>query len=244
MAGRSLLCWGWWKGLRPYYTLKLNACQRLIVGWNLEHCQYRQGQGPDRQGQGPEQEGGWISTHPETDPRGEDTLSEAKQTLKQRVFHAMREYLLIAFYLFVVFSLFAIYKSVILAEDHIDFAPQGLALINALALAKVVLVGQELHMADQFQDAPLIYPTMLKSFVYTLVLTCFKVVEGIAVSMFHGRSFQDSIAAFAGGSWKGLLSLMVLHCLSCLFPFWDSRSCGGCSVETGWWTHFFVPGIC
>jgi hypothetical protein len=232
-----LLCWGWWKGLRPYYTLKLNACQRLIVGWNLEHCQYRQGQGP-------EQEGGWISTHPETDPRGEDTLSEAKQTLKQRVFHAMREYLLIAFYLFVVFSLFAIYKSVILAEDHIDFAPQGLALINALALAKVVLVGQELHMADQFQDAPLIYPTMLKSFVYTLVLTCFKVVEGIAVSMFHGRSFQDSIAAFAGGSWKGLLSLMVLHCLSCLFPFWDSRSCGGCSVETGWWTHFFVPGIC
>jgi len=28
--------------------------------------------------------------------------------------------------------------------------------------------------------------------------------------MFHGRSFQDSIAVFAGGSWKGLLSLTVL----------------------------------
>jgi hypothetical protein len=195
-----LLSWGWWRGLRLYYTLKLNACQRLIVGWNLEYCQYRHGQGPG-------QEGGWIRAYPET---GEDTLSEAKRTLKQRVFYAMREYLLIAFYLFVVFSLFAIYKSVILAEDHIDFAPQGLALINALALAKVVLVGQELHMANQFQDAPLIYPTLLKSFVYTLVLTCFKIAEGIAVRMFHGRSFQDSIAVFAGGSWKGLLSLTVL----------------------------------
>jgi hypothetical protein len=117
----------------------------------------------------------------------------------------MREYLLIAFYLFVVFSLFAIYKSVILAEDHIDFAPQGLALINALALAKVVLVGQELHMADQFQDAPLIYPTLLKSSVYTLVLTCFKIAEGIAVRMFHGRSFQDSIAVF----WRILEGTLV-----------------------------------
>ena len=40
MACRNLFCWGWWRGLRPYYTLKLKACQRLIVGWNLEHCQY------------------------------------------------------------------------------------------------------------------------------------------------------------------------------------------------------------
>ena len=31
---------GWWRGLRPYYTLKLKACQRLIVGRNLEYCRY------------------------------------------------------------------------------------------------------------------------------------------------------------------------------------------------------------
>jgi hypothetical protein len=36
----------------PYYTLKLNACQRLIVGWNLEYCQYKQGQGPGKKGAG------------------------------------------------------------------------------------------------------------------------------------------------------------------------------------------------
>lgn len=52
---------------------------------------------------------------------------------------------MISFYLFVVFSLFAIYRSVILAEHHIDFVPHGLALINALALAKVILVAQELR---------------------------------------------------------------------------------------------------
>jgi hypothetical protein len=137
-------------------------------------------------------------------------MSEGKRTLKQRAFHGLREYLVISFYLFVVFSLFAIYKSVILAEHHIDFAPHGLALINALALAKVMLVAQELHLADQFRDAPLIYPTLLKSFAFTIVLACFKIAEEAAVGMFHGKSFHESIAVFAGGSWKGVLSLTVL----------------------------------
>jgi hypothetical protein len=138
-------------------------------------------------------------------------VSETKLTLKQRAFRGAREYLMISLYLFVVFGLFAIYKSVILAEQHIDFEPQGLALINALALGKVILVAQELHFAEQFRGAPLIYPTLLKSFAFTIVLACFKIVEEAVVGMLvHGKSFQDSIAVLAGGSWKGLLSLTVL----------------------------------
>ena len=67
-------------------------------------------------------------------------MKDAKRTLKQKAVHEVREYLVISLYLFVVFSLFVFYKSVILAEHHIDFALHGLALINALALAKVMLV--------------------------------------------------------------------------------------------------------
>jgi len=54
---------------------------------------------------------------------------------------------------------------------------------NALALAKVMLVAQELHLGDQFRDAPLIYPTLLKSFVFTIVLACFKIVEDGAMGI-------------------------------------------------------------
>jgi hypothetical protein len=137
-------------------------------------------------------------------------VSEAKRTLKQRAVHGMREYLVISFYLFVVFALFATYKSVILAQHHIDFAPHGLALINALALAKVILVAQELHLADQFRDAPLIYPTLLKSFVFAIVLACFKIVEAAAVGAFHGESFHESIATLGGGSWQAIVTLTAL----------------------------------
>ena len=78
---------------------------------------------------------------------GEDTMHEAKSTLKQRVFHGMRRGLVIASYLFIVLSLLDMHKSVILAEHQIDLVEFGLNFINALALAKVMLVGQELNFA-------------------------------------------------------------------------------------------------
>src|SRR5260370_36288500 len=140
------------------------------------------------------------------------------ELLKQKAVHEAREYLAISLYLFVVFSLFAFYKSVILAEHHIDFAPHGFALINALALAKVMLVAQELHVGDWFRDWPLIYPTLLKSFVFTIVLACFKIAEDAAVGMFHGKSFHESIAVLGGGSWKGILCLTGLLFIV-LIPF-------------------------
>jgi xanthine/uracil/vitamin C permease (AzgA family) len=137
-------------------------------------------------------------------------MDEAKPTLKQRGFHGMRRGLVIASYLFVVLSLLDIHKSVILADYQVDLMEFGLNFINALALAKVILVGQELDFANQLRDAPLIYPTLLKSFAYTVLLACFKITEVAIVGMFHHRSFVESVAGFAGGSWTGLLSLMVL----------------------------------
>jgi hypothetical protein len=150
--------------------------------------------------------------------RGGDTVTEVKRAPKHRIVHEVREYLVISLYLFVVFSLFVLYKWVILAEDHIDFALHGFALFNALALAKVMLVAQELHLGDQFRDAPLIYPTLLKSFVFTIVLACFKILEDGVMGILHGKSFHESAVLIAGASWKEDLILASLFFVM-LIPF-------------------------
>jgi hypothetical protein len=156
-------------------------------------------------------------------------VSELKQTLKQKAVHEVREYLIISLYLFAMFSLFVIYKSVILAEHHIDFALHGLALINALALAKVMLLAQDLHLADRFRDAPLIYPTLLKSFVFTIVLVSFKIAEEAAIGRFQGKSFYESISNLEGGSWKGIstLTLLLFVVLIPFFGFTELRRAFG-----------------
>ena len=145
-------------------------------------------------------------------------MRATKASLKQKAVDEVREYLLISLYLFVVFSLLVIHASMILAEHHINYALHGFALINALALAKVVLAAQKLHLADQFGDAPLIYPTLIKSFAFTVVLACFKIVEDTILGRMHGKSFHASVSNLGGGSWSGMLTLMALVFVM-LIPF-------------------------
>lgn len=137
-------------------------------------------------------------------------MSTTSRTLKQIAYQEMKEYLAISLYLWVVFGMLVVYKSVILAAHQIDFAPHGFALFNALALAKVMLVARKLRLADQFKDAPLIYPTLLKSAAFSVLLACFKILEEAAVGLYRGRSFHESIADLGGGTWVGGFSLTVL----------------------------------
>lgn len=111
-----------------------------------------------------------------------------------------------------------VHKSLVLSEHHIDYRLHGFALINALALAKVILVAQRLHLADQFGDAPLIYPTLIKTFVFTVLLACFKVAEDAFVGRLRGMSLHQSLADVGDGSWSAILVLTALFFVM-LLPF-------------------------
>jgi hypothetical protein len=137
-------------------------------------------------------------------------MTKSNQALKQKAYHEMKEFLLIAFYLWVVFGLFLLYKSVILAEEHISFASHGLALVNALAFAKIVLVGRALHLGERLDDAPLIYPTLLKSASFSLLLACCKILEDAVVGTFRGKSFPESVSDIGGGTWSSILIIALL----------------------------------
>jgi hypothetical protein len=137
-------------------------------------------------------------------------MAISKRTLKEKAYQQLTQFLLIAFYLWLVFGLLIVYKSVVLAEYHIDFVFHGFALINALTLAKVMLVAKDLHLGEKFDEAPLIYPTLLKSALFSVVLACFKLLEEAVVGLYRQESFHQRIASLGGGTWKGILTLTVL----------------------------------
>jgi hypothetical protein len=110
----------------------------------------------------------------------------------------------------VVFGLFLVYKSVILNEEHIDYLAHGIALINALVFAKFILIARAFHLGDRVNDEALIYPTLLKAALFSLVLACCKILEDAAVGLYHGKSFSQSIAELGGGTWKGILTLTAI----------------------------------
>jgi len=109
-----------------------------------------------------------------------------------------------------IFALFLMYKSVILAEEHISFTSRWFALINALALGKVVLIARALHLGERAEGAPLIYPTLLKSALFSIVLAIFKILEAAAVGWYRNETFEQSIAEIGGGTLKGILAVTLL----------------------------------
>lgn len=117
---------------------------------------------------------------------GDDNMNASKPTLKQKVWHGIKEYFVISLYLWMIFALFVIYQSVILAQHDIPYAMHGFALLNALALAKVMLVAREFNFADNFKNAPLIVPTLFKSAAFAVVLGCFKILEAIGLVCITG----------------------------------------------------------
>jgi hypothetical protein len=140
-------------------------------------------------------------------------------TLKQKAYHELKEFLGIALYLWVILALFQLYRSLLLSEEHVTaVVHQGFAVINALALAKVLLIAKALHLGEWVEDWPLIYPTFLKSALFTIVLACFKILEDAGLGMYRGKSFQESIADLGGGSLNGILCVSLILFVT-LIPF-------------------------
>ena len=125
--------------------------------------------------------------------------------------HELKEFAVIAIYLWVVLSLFEMYKSAILGEEQIDLVARRLAfaLINALALGKVLLGARAPHLVDRFTHRPLVSTVLIKSAMSAVVLAAFKVLEEIAIGLYHHKSLQQSIEV-GGGTWQGILTITLI----------------------------------
>jgi hypothetical protein len=142
--------------------------------------------------------------------------------VKEFAYFQFKAFLGVFLYLWIIFALLSFHKAIILAQQHLEFTQFGFAFINALALAKVMLVARELHLAGKaFRDKPLIYPTLLKSFVFTLLLAFFKIIEEAAIRLYHGKSFKESAFAFVDHEAKITFSaaLIVFFMLIPFFGF-------------------------
>ena len=145
-------------------------------------------------------------------------MNEPNRTRKQKAYQDLKEYLAITLYLWLVFGLFVLYKSVLLSGQGFPLVAHGIALFNALALGKVMLIAQKLHLADYFKEKPLIYPALFKSAAFAIVLGCFKILEGAGVGWFHGKSFSHSFSEIGGGTLNGILALTAILAVL-LIPF-------------------------
>jgi hypothetical protein len=125
-------------------------------------------------------------------PTSSDNVPQ-KAGLRERLIHEMEQYVLIAAFLFFFFGSFTTYRRLVLAEYQVGFVEYGWALIKALVLAKVILIGELLHLGERFRDRPLIVATFWKTLIFGLLIAAFAILERVVGALVHHTSIAEEL---------------------------------------------------
>jgi hypothetical protein len=135
--------------------------------------------------------------------------------IEEKAINTTKRMLVIALYLGTLLSLFSLHRQLI-DPDHNLLSHIGFSFLNGWALAKVILVGQELHVGDSFQTSRVIYKIVLKSAIFAILLYFFRCIEEGALGYFHGNGFIKGIME-AGPSLGNAHAMGII--LVCIIMF-------------------------
>jgi hypothetical protein len=129
--------------------------------------------------------------------------------LKNEAIVTAKRLIAITLYVWLILTLFALHRALITDDPNASWR-FGFAFINALALAKVILIGQEMHLGERLKNKPLIYTIIFKSFLFSLLLFVFHILEDGFIGWWHGKGFFDSISFDAAPDHSSLVSAVIL----------------------------------
>ena len=115
-----------------------------------------------------------------------------KGNLKKKIVHEFTEYWINVAYLAVV-SLLTQYRRLVLAAHDITYTNYWVALIEALILAKVVMIGDVFRLGRHLEHKPLIYSTLLKTVVFTIFVAAFTLARACDQGPVEGGSVCGTV---------------------------------------------------
>src|SRR5271170_7295993 len=112
--------------------------------------------------------------------------------VKQKAVHELEELIGIFLYLAFFFCAVTTYSMLLLNDFHVSYFSFGTALINALVVAKVILIGEYAHLGKKHEAKPLFLSAFYKSVLFSLLVFAFHIVEEIIKRRWHGETFATA----------------------------------------------------
>jgi hypothetical protein len=143
---------------------------------------------------------------------------------KEKAVREFKVYWIVAVYLAFVFCAFTSYRRLILSEFDISYLHYGAGVVEALIVAKVILIGEAVGLGKRFEHGPLIMAALFKAALYGLFVAIFAVIEHLIEGLAHGKGLV--------GAWHELLglgkdevlarTLMLFATFIPFFAFWET----------------------
>ena len=144
---------------------------------------------------------------------------------KERVRHELIEYAFNVIYLTIVFAAFTIYRRLLLSAHDITYTNCGFALIEALILGKVIMIGGVFHLGRGLEERPLIYPTLYKTVVFTIFCAVFTLAEHAIKGLVSGHGVAAGLAEYAAQGYEVIFANSMVVFVA-LIPFFAMREQG------------------
>jgi hypothetical protein len=151
--------------------------------------------------------------------------ADRRRHLKERAMDEARRFITMFVYLWVILGVFSLHERVILRQEGIGWTSQTLAVVNALVLAKVMLLVEDLRPARWLPPQPLLFPTLFEAGSLTVVFIVFHELEAVIIGLVHGKDWAQSIPAIGGGGIAGLLCISIILFVA-LVPYIMFRNIG------------------
>jgi hypothetical protein len=147
------------------------------------------------------------------------------EALRQKLKHELIEYAVNVAYLAIVFAAFTWYRRLILASYDITYTNYWFALIQALILGKVIMIGGIFRLGRSLEDKPLIYSSLYKTAVFCLFCAAFTLAEHTVVGLWKGEGLAAGLHEMAEKGSHELLANTLMLFVS-LFPFFAFKELG------------------
>jgi len=145
------------------------------------------------------------------------------ESLKARAMDEFKLYWFCTVYLFIALGTFMLYRRLVLAEAGVPYLNYGIAAVEAMIIAKVVLIGRALHLGKRYEGAPLAASVAYKSIVFGVIVLLFGVLEHVVTGLLRHRTGAQIVDDLFNLGIYELLARMLMMMIAFvpMFAFWE-----------------------
>ena len=143
--------------------------------------------------------------------------------LKQRAIEELQAFWLIALYLIVFLSAFTFYRRMVLAEFGVTYLHYGIAVFEALIIAKVVLLGRMLGLDQRVDRGPVMLSVIVKAVIFAVLVLLFGVLEHTVEGLLHHKDWASIGRSLLDVGVYELVARMIVLFIAFVpfFAFWE-----------------------
>lgn len=108
---------------------------------------------------------------------------------KQKAKEEFKDFLVISMYLAFFFCAISTYTLLLLRQYGGSSVTYAFAVINALVIGKVILIGRMMHLGDRHESKPPYQTVLLKSLFFGLLVLAFHFLEEFIKRLIHHEPF-------------------------------------------------------